>query len=211
MFSDRFLLFIPFLKFEKSHADTREQSILEKVEWLSIRSQKKKNRKSQFYSQRKIWKMARNHDLISLNMIGMTSALIAWLLPFWSKGKYHQTVMLETMLCCWLYDGDRFKILVTESICNILNVVTLFIILLIFNMLNRSPASQCCHQHISSSTFVANIDVALLKCYVTKLELVSLELVKFFDMIFEKSMTDQAQDIIFLVLFRLAGWMLITG
>ena len=88
MFSDRFLLFIPFLKFEKSHADTREQSILEKVEWLSIRSQKK-NRKSQFYSQRKIWKMARNHDLISLNMIGMTSALIAWLLPFWSKGTYH--------------------------------------------------------------------------------------------------------------------------
>ena len=50
---------------------------------------KKKNRKSQFYSQRKIWKMARNHDLISLNMIGMTSALIAWLLPFWSKGTYH--------------------------------------------------------------------------------------------------------------------------
>ena len=32
--------------------------------------------------------MARNHDLISLNMIGMTSALIAWLLPFWSKGTY---------------------------------------------------------------------------------------------------------------------------
>ena len=23
-------------------------------------------------------------------MIGMTSALIAWLLPFWSKGTYHQ-------------------------------------------------------------------------------------------------------------------------
>ena len=95
MFSDRFLLFIPFLKFEKSHADTREQSILEKVEWLSIRSQKK-NRKSQFYSQRKIWKMARNHDLISLNMIGMTSALIAWLLPFWSKGKYHQNLSFNS-------------------------------------------------------------------------------------------------------------------
>ena len=47
--------------------------------------------------------MARNHDLISLNMIGMTSALIAWLLPFWSKGSYQQNRHSDVgdNVMCW--------------------------------------------------------------------------------------------------------------
>ena len=51
MFSDRFLLFIPFLKFEKSHADTREQSILELYPFDHKKySPSKKNRKSPSFS-----------------------------------------------------------------------------------------------------------------------------------------------------------------
>ena len=32
------------------------------------------------------------------------------------------TVPFMTTVCWWRYDGDTFKIKVTESICNILNV-----------------------------------------------------------------------------------------
>ena len=65
------------------------------------------------------------------------------------------TVMLVTSLCWWLYDGDRFEMLVTESLCwwfsQCFKSVT--------NILDRSPISQTCHQHIWSPTSVTNIDV----------------------------------------------------
>ena len=47
------------------------------------------------------------------------------------------TVMLVTSLCWWLYDGDRFEMLVAESLCwwffQCIKSVT--------NILNRSPIS----------------------------------------------------------------------
>ena len=59
------------------------------------------------------------------------------------------TVMLVTSLCWWLYDGDRFEMLVAECIKSVTNI------------LNRSPTSQTCHQLIWSPTSVTNIDVTV--------------------------------------------------
>ena len=66
------------------------------------------------------------------------------------------TVMLMTTLCWWFYDGDRFKNSVTEFICWRLFYAGDF-----FNVLNRSPTSETCHQHISSPTSATNIDVTV--------------------------------------------------
>ena len=65
------------------------------------------------------------------------------------------TVILVTSLRWWLYDGDRFRMLVAETLCwrpfcyvgDVLNV------------LNRLPTSQACHQHIRSPPSVTYIDV----------------------------------------------------
>ena len=54
---------------------------------------------------------------------------------------YRVTVMLLTTLCGWFYDGDRFKILATESLCWRLSVT---------NILKLSPThfvSNILHQH----------------------------------------------------------------
>ena len=65
--------------------------------------------------------------------------------------------MLVTKLCWGLYDGDRFKMLVTES----------FYWRLFRYEFNRSPTSQTCHQHIASPTSVTNIDVTkILACHI---------------------------------------------
>ena len=72
--------------------------------------------------------------------------------------------MLVTSLCWWLYDGDWFKMLVTESLCWWLFSLCWWFSLCIksvTNILNRSPTSQTCHQHIWSPTSVTNIDVTL--------------------------------------------------
>ena len=61
------------------------------------------------------------------------------------------TVMLMTSLCWWLYDGDWFQIF-RFSQC--IKSVT--------NIMNRSPTSQTCHQHIWSPTSVTNIDVTVI-------------------------------------------------
>ena len=70
--------------------------------------------------------------------------------------------MLVTSLCWWLYDGDWFQMLVAESLY--WRLFSLFwwvsqCIKSVTNILNRSPTSQTCHQHIWSPTSVANIDV----------------------------------------------------
>ena len=70
--------------------------------------------------------------------------------------------MLATSLCWWLYDGDRFEMLVTESLCWwFFSLCWWFFqcIKSVTNILNRSPTSQTCHQHIWSPTSVTNIDV----------------------------------------------------
>ena len=72
--------------------------------------------------------------------------------------------MLVTSLCWWLYDGDWFKMLVTESLCWWLFSLCWWFSLCIksvTNILNRSPTSQSCHQHIWSPTSVTNIDVTI--------------------------------------------------
>jgi len=64
------------------------------------------------------------------------------------------TVMLVTTLCWLFYDGNRFKILVTEScVGDFFRYVGDF-----FNALNRSPTSQTWHQHFLSPKSVTNID-----------------------------------------------------
>ena len=72
------------------------------------------------------------------------------------------TVMLVTSLCWWLYDGDWFEMLVAESLCWWLFSLCWWFsqcIKSVTNILNRSPTSQTCHQHIWSPTSVTNIDV----------------------------------------------------
>ena len=56
-------------------------------------------------------------------------------------------VMLVISLCWWLYDDDRFEILVAESICwQLFSLCWWF-----FNALNRSSTYPSCQQHIPSS------------------------------------------------------------
>ena len=56
--------------------------------------------------------------------------------------------MLVTSLCWLLYDGDGFEMLANfHYVGDFLNV------------LNRSPTSQTCHQHVWSPTSVTNIDL----------------------------------------------------
>ena len=72
------------------------------------------------------------------------------------------TVMLVISLCWWLYDGDWFEMLVAESLCwRLFSLCWWFsqCIKSVTNILNRSPTSQTCHQHIWSPTSVTNIDV----------------------------------------------------
>ena len=72
------------------------------------------------------------------------------------------TVMLVTTLCWWFYDGDRFKMSVTESLCwRLFPLCWWFFqcIKSVTNILNRSPTSQTYHQYILSPTSVTNIDV----------------------------------------------------
>ena len=69
------------------------------------------------------------------------------------------TVMLVTSLCWWLYDGDRFEMLVAESLCwRLFSLCWWFsrFIKWVTNILNRSPTSQTCNQHIWSPTSVTN-------------------------------------------------------
>ena len=69
--------------------------------------------------------------------------------------------MLVTSLCWWLYDGDWFEMLVAESLCwRLFSLCWWFsqCIKSVTNILNRSPISQTCHQHIWSPTSVTNID-----------------------------------------------------
>ena len=63
------------------------------------------------------------------------------------------TVMLVTSLCWWLNDCDWFQMLMTESLCWRRYVGDFL------NVLNLSPTSKSCQQHIWSPTSVTNIDV----------------------------------------------------
>ena len=72
------------------------------------------------------------------------------------------TVMLVTSLCWWLYDGDWFHMLVTESLCwRLFSLCWWFshCIKSVANILNRSPTSKTCYQLIWSQTSATNIDV----------------------------------------------------
>ena len=60
---------------------------------------------------------------------------------------------LRNYKCAFNKNRDRFKILVTESLC-----WRLFIMLVILSVSNRSPTFQSCQQHISSAASVTNID-----------------------------------------------------
>ena len=74
------------------------------------------------------------------------------------------TVMLMTSLPWWLYDGDRFQMLVAESLCcRLFSLCWWFsqCIKPVTEMLNRSLTSQTCHHHIWSPASVTNIDVTV--------------------------------------------------
>ena len=78
------------------------------------------------------------------------------------------TVMLVISLCWWLYDGDWFQMLVKESLWwRLFSLCWLFsqCIKSVINILNRSPTSQICHQHIWSPTSVTNIDITSSEYY----------------------------------------------
>ena len=92
------------------------------------------------------------------------------------------TVMLVTSLYWGLYDGDRFQMLVAESLYWRLFSLCWWVsqcIKSVTNILNRSPTSQTCHQHIWPLTSVTNIDVTDENwCKVVKIFLRVLRLLK---------------------------------
>ena len=57
------------------------------------------------------------------------------------------------LLWLWLYNSDSFQMWP--------NLLVTFYYVDFFNVINRSPTSKSCHEHISSPTSVANINVAL--------------------------------------------------
>ena len=62
--------------------------------------------------------------------------------------------MLVTLLYWWLFDGDWFEMLVSESLCwRLFSLCWWFsqCIKSVTNILNRSPISQTCHQHLVSN------------------------------------------------------------
>ena len=62
------------------------------------------------------------------------------------------------------YDGDRFRILVAESLCwRLFSFVGK-----IFNVFNRSPISQKCHQHFWSLTSVGWTELWLYRSWYCK-------------------------------------------
>ena len=75
-----------------------------------------------------------------------------------SSSVHKMTVMLVTSLCWWLYKGDWFQMFVAKSLSwrfsQCIKSVTI--------ILNWSPTSQTCHQHIWSPTSVTNIDVTVI-------------------------------------------------
>ena len=70
--------------------------------------------------------------------------------------RYKTYVMIKVRIlygwkwCWWLYDGDRFEMLVAESLCwwffQDIKSVT--------NILNQSATSQTCHQHQCNFLYV---------------------------------------------------------
>ena len=60
-------------------------------------------------------------------------------------------------LCWWLYDGNWFQMLVTESLC-----WRFFSLCWWFSQCIRSPTSQTCHHYIRSPTSITNIDVTII-------------------------------------------------
>ena len=77
--------------------------------------------------------------------------------------------MLVTSLCWWLYDSDWFEMLVAESLCwRLFSWCWWFsqCIKSVTNILNQSPTSQTCHQHIwsPSPTSMYHTDFSLNFC-----------------------------------------------
>ena len=110
-------------------------------------------------------------------MIGMTSALIAWLLPFWSKGTYHQNHLKAS------YRDGKIKIIFGTQ----------------FYTFGCDQKSKLSAYQLGGQGILKTV-LRPFKYYATKLELL-----RTLWMILEKSMTGRAQDIIFLEQFRLAG------
>ena len=72
-------------------------------------------------------------------------------------------VIMVTSSCWWIYDGDWFQMLVAESLCWRFFSLCWWFSKSFTNILNRSPTSQTCHQHIWSPWSVTNIDVTVIE------------------------------------------------
>ena len=82
---------------------------------------------------------------------------------FIRRNKILYTKSTRWQRCCWhRYVGDWFQMLVAESLCwRLFSLYWWFsqCIKSVTNILNRSPTSQTCDQHIWSPMSVTNIDV----------------------------------------------------
>ena len=68
------------------------------------------------------------------------------------KKNHLATVMLVTTLCWWLYDGDRFKMLMPESLC---------LWFFVYSIGHQQPTAVTIKFHLQHlSWHVTNIDVA---------------------------------------------------
>ena len=94
----------------------------------------------------------------------------SWVLcPRWTMLNYSRKKSMATAIqlcqwCWWHYDDDWFQMLLAESSCwRLFSLCWWFsqCIKSVTNILNRSPTSQICHQHIWSPISVTNIDATL--------------------------------------------------
>ena len=79
-------------------------------------------------------------------------------------------MMLVTTSRLWLYDGDTFTILVTESLCwQVFSQIDD-----LFNVKDRSPTSQSCHQHKPSPKSVTDMSKSPIICHQSSIPLLKI-------------------------------------
>ena len=121
-------------------------------------------RKIIIYSEWFSWIINKVHRIeLTSSLFRLLFAFTTWRFELQSSFFTHQlvitvTVILVTLLCWWLYDGDWIEMLEAESLrWRLFSSCRWF-----SNVLNRSSTSQTCHQHIWSPTSVTNINELIL-------------------------------------------------
>ena len=130
--------------------------------WMSLWSTRYMSTNNSTTSSKSMWCQMQLQCCILLSRKWLQHGIVSHRLDTKGNSVSWVTVMLVTSLCWWLYDGDRFEMLVAESLCWRRFLLCWWFsqsIESVAKILNRSPISQSCHQLIWSQTSVTNIHV----------------------------------------------------